>query len=107
MSGAAVVFIYGRFGLLPYLSEQGVSLVFGDGIGLFDKDGAIYSKKKNSEDDGTDEKAKKTKVVWKKGMKITQEMIDEGHELYMRKLTELFDSEKERFGYGDRELEIF
>lgn len=36
----------------------------------------------------------------------TQEQVAEAHEKYVRALQELFDSNKARFGYGDRKLEI-
>jgi len=79
--GVAIPLLYGSFGLLPYLSEKGITMVFGDGIGL-----------KRSED--------------KMGSKVSNEEIDAGHTLYVKKLRELFDKEKTALGYGDRVLEI-
>ena len=43
----------------------------------------------------------------KKNENPTQGDIDELHQAYITALTKLFDEEKERMGYGDRELEIF
>lgn len=81
--GAAVPLIYGQFGLLPYFPENGVRLVFGAPIGLFQGGGK-----------------------WEKGAKVTDDMINVAHKLYVEKLRELFDKEKGAMGYGDRELEI-
>lgn len=83
--GAAIPVIHGQFGLLPYFPEKGIRLVFGEPIGLW--------------------KGKQTK--WVKGMKIDQNMIDEGHAVYCEKLKELFEKEKGAMGYADRVLEIY
>mmetsp|Transcript_2070 Transcript_2070/g.4191 ORF Transcript_2070/g.4191 Transcript_2070/m.4191 type:complete len:207 (+) Transcript_2070:13-633(+) len=80
--GFAAMFISGEYGMVPYLRQEGVTLVFGEAIGLW--------------------KDKK----WVKGMEVTDEMVQEGHALYIAKLKELFDNEKEGMGYGDRELFI-
>ena len=77
--GAAIPLICGSVGLLPYFPKSGVTMVFGDGVGL-----------KPAKDPEN----------------VTKEELDSGHELYMTKLKELFDKEKGALGYGDRELEI-
>ena len=77
--GIAIPLLYGSVGLLPYLEGDGVTMVFGDSIGL-----------ERIEQSG----------------KVTQEEIDTGHALYVQKLRELFDKEKHALGYGDRVLEI-
>lgn len=41
-----------------------------------------------------------------RGFEPTKEELDEGHALFVKELTALFDSHKGRLGYGDRTLEI-
>jgi hypothetical protein len=71
-----------QYGLVPYLKEDGVTLVFGEAIGIW--------------------KDRK----WERGMEVTDEMVNEVHALYIRKLKELFEKEKKGMGYGDRTLFI-
>ena len=37
----------------------------------------------------------------------SQEDIDKWHAVYVQKLVDLFDRNKAKFGYGDRELELY
>lgn len=37
----------------------------------------------------------------------TQEDIDKWHQIYIEKLVDLFERNKEKFGYGDRTLELW
>lgn len=80
--GFAAMIISGEYGLMPYLKEDGVTLVFGEAIGIW--------------------KDRK----WERGMNVTDEMVEEAHDLYIRKLKELFEKEKGGLGYGDRALVI-
>ncbi|GMH71730.1 hypothetical protein TrRE_jg1801 [Triparma retinervis] len=80
--GFAAMIISGEYGLVPYLKEDGVTLVFGEAIGIW--------------------KDRK----WERGMEVTDEMVNEVHALYIRKLKELFEKEKKGMGYGDRTLFI-
>lgn len=78
-TGAAIPLIHGQFGLLPYFPRNGVTMVLGGGIGL---------------------RAPKEREA------VSKEELDAGHALYVQKLRELFEREKEALGYGDRELVI-
>ena len=81
--GFAAMIISGEYGMMPYLREEGVTLVFGEAIGIW--------------------KGRK----WERGMEVSNEMVEEVHGLYIKKLKELFNKEKGGFkGYEKRELVI-
>ena len=91
---AAVVFLYGRWGIVPHRPTLGITMAFASPIGI-----AEVNKSPNYKTFERGEKGTKGEV--------SQEEVDHWHGVYIQRLKALFNDNKKELGFGDRELELF